>query len=280
MNIDGFMDGIEAKAAAAIKAEQGDYIGDDGLLYCGKCNTAKQSRIEIFGKVRTPMCLCKCAAERLEREEEERKRVAFMREVMRMRRAGFPDEEMQNWTFANDDLANEKLSGIARNYVEHFPEMLKQGKGLLLYGPTGTGKTFAAACIANALIDKGYPCLVTKFSRLRNALQGIFDGKQEFIDSLNKYAVLVLDDLDSEGDTEYMGEIVHDIIDNRCLAKLPLIVTTNTTAKEMKAPAGIRKKRIYSRLFEMTVPVPVEGEDRRRKKLSTDYDEYRDLLGL
>jgi DNA replication protein DnaC len=97
---------------------------------------------------------------------------------------------------------------------------------------------------------------------------------------LNKFDLLVIDDLASERDTEFMGEIVQNIIDSRYRAGLPLIVTTNLTADELKHPQEIRKRRIYSRLFEMCVPLEVQHKDRRKQKLINDYDELGALLGL
>lgn len=273
-------DGIEQRAAASIKAVQGDYYGDDGLLYCGKCNTPKQCRIEILGKVRTPYCLCKCEEEKREREEAERKRVEFEARVKELRRAGFPDDEMQKWTFNTDDRANERITSVALKYVENFDVMRKSGKGLLFYGTVGTGKTFAAACIVNALIDKGFPCMVTSFARLINTISGMYDGKQEYIDRLNRFTLLVFDDLATEADTAYRNEIVYNIIDSRYRAGLPFIVTTNLTATELKSAEDISKQRIYSRLFERCIPVEVAGADRRRDKLKEDFKTFSDLLGL
>lgn len=280
MNIANFIGGLEAKAAANIKAVQGDYYGDDGLLYCGKCNTPKQCRVEFFGQMRTPYCLCKCEVEKRDREEAERARVKFEARIKELRRAGFPDDEMQNWTFAADDRTNEHITNVALKYVENFDTMRESGKGLLLYGTVGTGKTFTAACIANALIDKGFPCLVTNFARLINTISGMYDGKQEYIDGLNRFALLVIDDLASEADTEYRNEIIFNVIDSRYRAGLPMIITTNLTAAELKKSADIRKQRIYSRLFERCIPVEVAGSDRRRDKLKDDYKAFSDLLGL
>ena len=279
MDLSGFLSGLAMQAAQSIKAEEGDYLVD-GLLYCHKCNTPKQVRVEACGKIITPMCLCKCAAEARDAEEKERKRQEMLDNIKRLRKMGFPDAEMEKWTFANDDHANEKISYTARKYVENFPDLKKRGKGLLLYGPVGTGKTFISACIANALIDQGFPCLVTSFSRLVNTISGMYDGKQEYIDGLNRFYLLVIDDLASERDTEYMGEIIQNIIDARYRSGLPIIVTTNLTSEELKHPAEMRKQRIYSRLFEMCIPIEVTGKDRRKEKLKTDYKEMEDLLGL
>lgn len=193
---------------------------------------------------------------------------------------GFSDADMQGWTFANDDMANTRVSEIARRYAENFREMKDRGKGLLLYGTVGTGKTFAAACIANALIDQGVPALVTNFARLTNTIGGMYEGKQQYIDGLSRFDLLVIDDLASERDTEYMNEIVFQIIDSRYRSSLPLIVTTNLTAEEIKHPAEVKRQRIFSRLLEMCIPVEVKGADRRKEALKSDFNELKDLLGL
>ena len=108
----------------------------------------------------------------------------------------------------------------------------------------------------------------------------MYDGKQEYIDGLNQFDLLVIDDLASERDTEYMGEIVQNIIDSRYRSNLPLIITTNLTSDELKHPSTIRKERIYSRLFEMCVPVEVKGSDRRKEKLINNYREFKEMLGI
>lgn len=275
MNLTNYIDGLEKKAAESIRAEQGDYELD-GLLHCHKCNTPKQTRVMLFGEERKPMCLCKCEVERLEREEAERKRIEFEKRVKEMRRVGFPEAEMQNWNFENDDGESSQIISIAKNYVKNFDKMLEDGKGLLMFGTVGNGKTFAAACIANALIDKGYPCMMTRFSDIA---KGIFDGKFTCHD-LNKYPLLVLDDLAAERKTEYMQEIVFDVIDSRYRAGLPLIVTSNLSSDAIKNPADIAYQRIFSRLLEMCVPIEVKGEDRRRKILKNSFSEYSKLLGI
>lgn len=277
----GLMENLEKKSKENNTTNENDYLDDEGLLMCGHCHTRKQVAVRMFwGELRTPYCLCKCAAEKLKEHEEEIKRKEMMNRIKELRKTGFPDKEMMNYTFENDDHINKRVSLIAKRYVDNFPRMLENGKGLIFYGNVGTGKTFLAACIANALIDKGYSCMVTNFARLINTLGGMFEGRQKYIDTLNSLDLLVIDDLAAERDTEYMNEVVHNIIDSRYRSGKPLIVTTNLSKNELHDPVDLRKQRTYSRLKEMSFLVKVEGFDRRRRKSADDYLEYKSLLGL
>lgn len=265
-------------AVEDVQMETGDYI-QGGLLICGKCHTPREHIIFTGGESFKVSCLCKCRTEERDAKYEQRELEARQRYIDKLRDKGFPDAEMSEWTFEHDDWSNEKISTVARRYVDNWSEMLDRGKGLLFFGSVGSGKTFISACIANALIEKRVPCLVTNFARIINQITGSRNA-QDYIDDLAKFKLVVLDDLASERDTEYMGEIVQSVIDARYRSKLPLIVTTNLTAEELKNPADMRRQRIYSRLFEMCIPVEVKGHDRRRAKLAKDYKDLEELLGL
>jgi DNA replication protein DnaC len=310
------MENIFEKATQNNETEQDGYIGENGLRYCSICHTPNQCRtIHPFTKKeKIVTCLCKCGIERNERKMLQIKSNALEFEYDHKCSIGFTDfelfrwfnganykisprliderqkllkrlcfpaaERMQNCTFENEDGANEQLSKIAREYVENFDEMREKGIGLLLFGKVGLGKTHIAACIANALIDKGVPAQMTSFERLFNILMGMFKGKQEYIDSLNKFDLLVIDDLAAEKDTEAMGGLVHNIIDSRIKAGLPMIITTNLDRQEMLGTDNLRKQRIYSRLFECCIPHEVKGNDRRMNKLQENRKAYNDVLGL
>ncbi|MGI5892894.1 MAG: ATP-binding protein [Bacillota bacterium] len=258
-------------AKQGIKINDGDYIGDDGLLYCGKCHTRKQVRINLpDGTEVTPHCLCKCEAEKAEKEKKDLEDRERLLTIERYRSVGFTDKELKKCRFSADDGINKYVTDIAKNYVDNFSEFKKAGKGLIFYGGVGTGKTFLASCIANELIDKCIPCCVTNFSRIVNKLTGMFEGKQEYIDSLNNFSLLVIDDFAMERSTEYVNEIVYNVIDSRYRSGKPLIVTTNLSKKDLDNPPDIDKQRIYSRIKEMCFPVEVKGTDRRSRNNDGD----------
>ena len=282
MEVSGAVNDIVNRSKANINREAGDYEVN-GLLHCGKCHTPKQGRYQMpWGEV-MPYILCQCERERNEKEEQEREQRKFAERVKRMRRdcfkSGKDGSKMQFWTFETDKGYNPTITTASQNYVKNFDKMLGDGKGLLFFGEVGRGKTFASVCIANALIDKGYPCFVTNFSTLTNTISGLYE-KQAYIDSLNQYALLVIDDLASERNSEFMNEIVYNVIDSRYRSGLPLIITTNLTGDEIKNPAEISKERIFSRLLEMCIPIEVKGKDRRKENLKDTFGEYKELLGL
>lgn len=253
------------------RAESGDYIGEDGLLYCGKCHTKKETVVTLFdGRTVTVGCLCKCESEKAEREKADFERRERMAQIERYRSVGFSDKEMRKCRFSADDGKNAAVTKTAKNYVKHFEDFRKAGRGLMLYGNVGTGKTFIAACIANELIDQCIPCCVTNFSRIVNKLAGTWEGKQEYLDSLNTYSLLVIDDFAMERNTDYVNEIVYNVIDSRYRSGKPLIVTTNLSLDDFENPDGIDRQRIYSRIKEMCFPVAVNGTDRRANRTDGD----------
>ena len=233
------------------------FTGEDGLQCCAVCKRPVQVEVEFLGIKKTVNCACDCIMERIQEREREKQR----EENERNRRACFTQTNMDGWTFAKDD---------------------KMGKGLILFGDVGTGKTFFAACIANALLDKGYKVLMTNFVELAYQIEAQYNAKQEFIDGLNRYDLLVVDDLGVERDSAsgYMQEMVYNIIDSRQRAGLPYIITTNLTADQLKNPADVRYKRIYDRILERCFPIEVKGESRRRQALRDTHADVKAMLGL
>lgn len=263
--------------AYADNYQEGDYYVD-GILYCGKCHTKKQLSHSLFGRDIFVGCLCECQVKERAAEKAAEDKAAAEKQLAKLKNAAFPDPNLRSYRFDRDDGKNPLVSQICKNYVQHFIEMKGKQEGLLLFGPVGTGKTFMAVAIANALLDKGVSCCVTNISRLTNTLFALRSEKQEYLDSLNKYDLLVIDDLGAERNTDYMTEQIFSIIDSRERSGKPLIVTTNLTSEELKKPADTGKARIYSRLLGMCYPIKVTGEDRRKLELLESNEDYKELL--
>ena len=93
---------LENMTTAAPEME--DYIGEDGLLYCGKCHTPKEAYFpegkELFGRDRHPAeCDCQRAAREQRQAAEEHRR--HVEAVENLKQRAFADSAMQQWTFEN-----------------------------------------------------------------------------------------------------------------------------------------------------------------------------------
>lgn len=259
------------KAEKSAMVGANDYMANN-LLYCGECNTPKQCVVELFRFFRTVPCMCKCEIEKMEQEKRQREQQRKLDHIQRLRAQGIQDKQMVSWTFENDRNLNPAATAKAMRYYQKWPAMLVQNIGLLLWGDVGTGKTYTAACIANALLSDGVPVLMTNFSKLINALSGFaVEDKNAYIESLNHYKLLIIDDLGVESSSDFRQEIIFSVIDSRYKSNLPIIITTNQSLEQLKNPSDIRYSRIYDRILEMCVPIVYKGESLRK----TAYEEKR-----
>jgi DNA replication protein DnaC len=94
------------------------------------------------------------------------------------------------------------------------PSWVKRSENLLFFGPSGAGKTHLAAAICNGLIEQGVrvryyqaTALVQELQRARKELQ-----LERLLVRLDKYAVLILDDIGyvrkSEAETHVLFELI------------------------------------------------------------------------
>lgn len=248
---------LAAKAAAVSAPEPMDYM-QDGLLYCGHCQTPKQCRISFGDLVRVLPCQCACADRRYiaERQAEEEQRQRIL--IDGLRADGVRDKSLAACRFDGAEETPELTK--CRRYAENWETAKAQGIGLLLWGGTGNGKTYAAACIANSLIDRGVPAMITSFPRIIGAR---FEDRPSIMEAVRRYPLLVLDDFGTERATDFALETVYSVVDERYKTGKPLIVTTNLTFSELKEPQSMTQQRIYERVLEMCTPIAFRGESRR-----------------
>ena len=215
------------------------------LIYCSKCNTPRQCRHELQGKVLIPSIRCKCQQEIFEQEEAQRKLHEKQMEIEHLKTSGLQDKSLYDYTFAKDNGSNPEMK-LAHNYVSNWEEMKANASGLLIWGDVGTGKSFFAGCIANALLEKGVPVLMTNFSRILNTLTGMhFEDRNQFIHSLNRYSLLIIDALGIERNSELnnAADIAHKRIYDRILERCVPIRINNRNIRQDNATANLKKTK-------------------------------------
>ena len=259
-----------------------DYIGSDGLLYCGQCNTRKERETIWFdGKPKKVPVMCKCRAEEERLKKEQMQKEEEMRSIQRAKISSMMDDTFRTACFANYQIrnGNERHLKVAKKYCIEFSKMYERNQGLLFWGTVGTGKSYTAACIANYLLEANTSVVMTSFVRILQEMQG-FDREREetFTNKLNSVKLLIIDDLGAERSTDYALEKVYGIIDNRYRAKKPLILTTNLTLQQMQEATDIRYARIYDRIFEMCYPMEFSGVSWRKREAAQRYEETRKIL--
>ena len=269
-------------AVEAANAAPDDYINSaDGLKYCGKCHTPKEAfypaDLQAQGFTKHPV-MCKCAAERREREEAERREYERMSYMTMLRSEAFRDMPAAGWRFESAAVTTPQLAK-ARGYAQNWDEFKKAGIGLLLFGNVGTGKSYAAGCIANALIDKEVSVLMVGMSDMVNRMQGNFGADRDsYMTSLMRPELLILDDLGAERNTSFGKERVFDVINRRWLTGKPMIITTNIPIATMQKAVSLDERRIYDRILKVCVPIRFNGENFRRGNAKHNLEKAAQLL--
>lgn len=285
----GFMENIAAKGIKNQVRNPGDYEDEEGLLVCGVCGEQRQKFIDFAApteddpnhtkklKVAT---MCKCEREVEERRKREKQNEEDMERIRKLKKASLMDEKLSGATFRNfkPTKYNARNLKLCQRYAEKFDLMLEKNQGLLFWGDVGTGKSFAAACIANYLLERKIPVIMTSFVKLLEVIQASREEEPAILNRLGYAKLVIFDDLGAERGTDYALEKVYNIIDSRYRKSLPMILTTNLTIEEMKRDMDIRYSRIYDRIFEICYPMQFTGPSWRKTEASRRFDEMKKLL--
>lgn len=285
----GFMENIAAKGIKNQVRNPGDYEDEEGLLVCGVCGEQRQKFIDFAApteddpnhtkklKVAT---MCRCEREVEERRKREKQNEEDMERIRKLKKASLMDEKLSGATFRNfkPTKYNARNLKLCQRYAEKFDLMLEKNQGLLFWGDVGTGKSFAAACIANYLLERKIPVIMTSFVKLLEVIQASREEEPAILNRLGYAKLVIFDDLGAERGTDYALEKVDNIIDSRYRKSLPMILTTNLTIEEMKRDMDIRYSRIYDRIFEICYPMQFTGPSWRKTEASRRFDEMKKLL--
>jgi len=148
-------------------------------------------------------------------------------------------------------MAEKALQG-AKEFVAYYVEN-GIGRGLLFEGDVGSGKTFLAGAVTNALLEHGIQALFLVVPDFLDDLRATYQKQGEFseaelMDAARKAEVLVLDDLGAHNFTEWTQNKIFSLINFRMNHGLPCVITTNIPIDEMNEVIGART---VSRIIEI-----------------------------
>jgi len=161
------------------------------------------------------------------------------------------------------------MQAIYRMTTDFVNDFDTKFDNLLLYGRTGLGKTFVCHCIAKDLLDAGHTVLYLTAPRLFKIIEDYrfnredMDEPHEMLEAVTDVDLLILDDLGAEFVTVVTSSALFDIINQRLLAKKPMVVSSNLSPLELEKHYS---ERITSRFAGYYKMIKFFGEDIRIKK--------------
>jgi DNA replication protein DnaC len=150
-----------------------------------------------------------------------------------------------------------------------------QGRGALLYGMVGTGKTHCAVSMLREVLKVStYNCT---FERSADIISKIikYEGKDTYIQEVMAYDVIILDDLGKMYmQNEWVKERAFTLLDSIVSSEKVLIATTNLESlRELDDKFGMA---ISSRIIGQCEMIKFEGTDYRKLKVTRELRKQKE----
>jgi DNA replication protein DnaC len=211
----------------------------------------------------------------------EQRRLAAARIPERYRHC-YLDSYVTDLKNANQSLRDAKMK--ARMFIKEYPAGTA-GKGLLLIGSIGVGKTHLAVSVLRQLVmNRGVNGLFCDYRELLKSIQNSYNPQVdttelELLKPVFAAEVLVLDDLGAQKPNEWVWDTVALILNTRYNNRQTTIITTNYPdlpaggGAKTEAERAAREQtlgdrigdRMRSRLAEMCQRIEMTGEDYRQQ---------------
>lgn len=169
------------------------------------------------------------------------------------------------------DLETRAALAAVRGFVDDLDEHLAAGRGLWLFGDTGTGKTTLAMLVSKAALAAGHSVAIYSLPKLLARIRRTYDSEPggdsylAFFERLTSVDLLHIDDLGAEKRSDWVLEQLYALINERYEAQRSVLVTTNLPHAELEEQIGART---VSRLNEMCDEIAFFGADRRFGKVA------------
>lgn len=146
-------------------------------------------------------------------------------------------------------------------YIDTFDKRLNDGRGFLLSGECGCGKTGALCFVVKSLKQLGYDAYYIDTNELLETISASYDNDinaKEKLSKLKKYDLLVLDDFGSEyGKDTWRYNIFLKLLKSRYSKSLPTLMSTNLEPVDLmdsfSEEVAPRLSSVFSEIFEILV---------------------------
>lgn len=173
--------------------------------------------------------------------------------------------------YSDEPVENEELTPRQniiniKKYCEDFIENFGSTRsGIIMWGDTGTGKTFTSSCIARELMLRGKTVLYYSAAQIFRMFDDARFGRlADGMDKVYECDLLIIDDLGTEAELRSNNSYILELINERMISKKPVIINTNLTFAEIESRYS---KRVSSRLLENYAMMKFYGTDIRMQKL-------------
>ena len=185
------------------------------------------------GYVGSSMCACLRELCRQEQKKELAKLTTGTEKFQNFRLDYYPERVDPTFGVSPRKIMERTLE-TCRQYAMHFEPDLGN---LLFVGGTGLGKTFLSACIADAVVDKGYSVAYESAPRLFAKLEkDRFDPSEESrgeVARLQNCDLLIIDDLGTELPGGFVTAALYSLISQRLTENKAMIISTNLINEEI-----------------------------------------------
>lgn len=206
--------------------------------------------------------------------EEYRNKVESLKISNRVKTEFIPSRVL---TYTFENLSRNREKGIlATEIIKVCKNILSKQttRGVYVYGPTGTGKTYLMGCVYNYFKQNGKePAILYYPEFIRKIKSKISNNSYDFyIDLIRNEEILIIDDIGAENITEFIrDEVLGPIINHREAEKLPTFFSSNLSIDDLSELLSngrttidkTKALRIVERIHSLSVSHFLDGENER-----------------
>jgi DNA replication protein DnaC len=260
---------LSGKTEPAQAHQTHDLPGDPNCPICGGVGYVR-SDLPVghpdFGRVQ----VCTCRNSQLSRQVHER--LFAMSNLDELEQLTFDNFQPRGHVGLRAAQANSLE--YAFNQAQQFAQSLKGW--LLLQGGYGCGKTHLAAAVANFAVSMGVPTLFLTVPDLLDTLRFSYDDPassfEERFNEIRTAPLLVMDDFGTQNATPWAQEKLFQLLNNRYINRMPLVITTNLMLEQIEG-------RIRSRLEDpqLVTHVHIIAPDYRQPTQDAGHHDFSSL---